>query len=79
MNTNSALSLPALITALLLSFVLGAPAVQAAQADQPASTEETGQPAEEKEADASEGASSEVFIPTEEISEDFAVSFPVDI
>ena len=26
-----------------------------------------------------ERASSEVFIPTEEISEDFAVSFPVDI
>jgi hypothetical protein len=37
-------------------------------------TEEPQQPTTDKSA-----ARSEVFIPTEEISEDFAVSFPVDI
>jgi hypothetical protein len=45
---------------------------------------ETGEPADATPSGAdagqsAEGPSAEVFIPTEEISEDFAVSFPVDI
>ena len=80
MNRESALPLLTLTAALLLSALFCAPTARAAEADQPASVEEPEQPAVESEAGTSEGAeSSEVFIPTEEISEDFAVSFPVDI
>ena len=54
----------------------------AAEAD-PDSTAQTGEDTEGTEKEDTEvtgsGPSSEVFIPTEEISEDFAVSFPVDI
>ena len=56
---------------------LGAhPATAQPAEGQPADEEDSTTEAEAKSADA-EGV--EVFIPTEEISEDFAVSFPVDI
>ena len=44
-----------------------------------AATEETTPPEHTESEDGNEAPASEVFIPTEEISEDFAVSFPVDI
>ena len=64
----------------LTSAAEAASQTQASGTDQP----EAGEPAEASPngADAgqsAEGPSAEVFIPTEEISEDFAVSFPVDI
>jgi hypothetical protein len=46
----------------------------AQEADTEASDTATAEAASDEDAE-----SSEVFIPTEEISEDFAVSFPVDI
>jgi len=49
---------------------------------EPASTEDTsgeGEVDESQDDNAGTEPSSEVFLPTEEISEDFAVSFPVDI
>ena len=66
------------ITALLLAVSLGiwGATVSAAEAADAEETEATA--TEDTEVTAS-GPSSEVFIPTEEISEDFAVSFPVDI
>ncbi len=51
----------------------------------PAAAEQPpGQPSDQQAADAERpaggsGPSAEVFVPTEEISEDYAVSFPVDI
>jgi hypothetical protein len=56
--------------------LLAQKAEERAAAETPAGETDT-----EAEPTADEGApeSSEVFIPTEEISEDFAVSFPVDI
>ena len=52
--------------------------VHAAEAEKETATEDdsAGTAAETPSAD---GTSAEVFIPTEEISEDFAVAFPVDI
>ena len=51
-----------------------APAADTEAADKPAAERESRQ-----EQSAPAAKKSEVFIPTEEISEDFAVSFPVDI
>ncbi len=48
-------------------------------ADEQGPVEETPTAEEQTEAKPSGTSSAEVFIPTEEISEDFAVSFPVDI
>jgi len=70
---------------LLLTCALGAAGIWAAEAPAGKSTEQSAaeppaQPAASAEADAPAPApSAEVFIPTEEISEDFAVAFPVDI
>ena len=64
---------PALL--LLVIGCLGNPVHAAAQSESSGGTEtpaEGGTPP-------TGGTSSEVFIPTEEISEDFAVAFPVDI
>ena len=72
-----------LLTAAVLS-ISNSPAASAAEAtaDQ-ASTEESADKDADKDADEQpsnkSANNSEVFIPTEEISEDFAVSFPVDI
>lgn len=64
-----------LLVALLITASLGSTAALAAEA----AADEDEVPAETQAGDASAEPSSEVFIPTEEISEDFAVSFPVDI
>lgn len=75
-----------LIPILLLALGAAVPVDTFAQSADEASADETsadeeGQDARsETEVEATEKKpSSEVFIPTEEISEDFAVSFPVDI
>jgi len=70
-----------LITAILFSIVApqGA-ATFAAEADDPATSPEASEEtttADDIPAEAT--VSVDVFIPTEDISEDFAVSFPVDI
>ena len=71
----------ALIHLLLLTLALACPlGAWAAEAEEAAATE----PADQEKSRTSEQnpdpeGNSEVFIPTEEISEDFAVSFPVDI
>ena len=63
----------ALLTLLgLLAITAGLHSTPAVAAEAPA-TDDEAEPAETSQ------PSSEVFIPTEEISEDFAVSFPVDI
>ena len=69
------------VAAILLGllFGLGTPTLHGAQADD---TDDAGNTdsAETATSEATTDApASEVFIPTEEISEDFAVSFPVDI
>ncbi len=67
------------LTALLV--LVGAcalPGNSAAQAAEPPTGDNSDSEAEPEPAEGSQ-PSSEVFIPTEEISEDFAVSFPVDI
>jgi hypothetical protein len=61
---------------LLLGITFPSLAAEAAEAE-PA--EQTGTADEAAEEPAEADRSSEVFIPSEEISEDFAVSFPVDI
>lgn len=70
-----------LLLAALLLMGPGSAAAQPGEEPPPASTgKETaadGEGGDEDTADARPSA--EVFIPTEEISEDFAVSFPVDI
>jgi len=68
-----------LLTAVVLG-VSNPPAVSAAEAtaDQASTEESADEDADEQPSDKSAN-NSEVFIPTEEISEDFAVSFPVDI
>jgi hypothetical protein len=76
----------ALITLALLGAAItaavtpNAGVAQAAQTEEPAKTTEAAaaadKPSEDKNTDQ---PSSEVFIPSEDISEDFAVSFPVDI
>lgn len=83
--TLSKLSLPTLGAALLaMGLVLALTAVrgEAQNAEpQPPAAPET-ERSEDKDDDNREqrsGNPSEVFIPTEDISEDFAVSFPVDI
>ena len=74
-----------LIPILLLALGAAVPVDTFAQSADEASADEEGQDARsetevETEVEATEKKpSSEVFIPTEEISEDFAVSFPVDI
>lgn len=52
--------------------------VHAAPAEQETGTDDKNAGAAEETA-SQDGTSAEVFIPTEEISEDFAVAFPVDI
>ena len=69
-NTLAAILVTALACAGVQQLALAAEAN--ADGDQAATEPEATEP----EAD---GPASEVFIPTEEISEDFAVSFPVDI
>jgi hypothetical protein len=54
--------------------VSAAEATADAEAKEDSAAEDAEKPASDKSAN-----NSEVFIPTEEISEDFAVSFPVDI
>lgn len=62
-----------------LLFGFGAPSLYGAQADDGSDAGST-DAAETATSEATTDApASEVFIPTEEISEDFAVSFPVDI
>ena len=65
-----------LAAALALAATLAGPAPAAAEE---AAEPEGAEAAAEEAAETSSAPSSEVFIPTEEISEDFAVSFPVDI
>lgn len=73
MNSKSILLLAVLLCAPgLMSLTANAGAAEAA-------AEETAPPERTESADGDEAPASEVFIPTEEISEDFAVSFPVDI
>lgn len=66
-------------TALLITagFSIWPVAAPALAAEAPTDSEEAERDPDEEEA--ASAPSSEVFIPTEEISEDFAVSFPVDI
>ncbi len=78
MNPISALRSHVSTAVLLCCLAMAFPAAQAAEAEEPADATENGNGAEEQ-AGESGTPSSEVFIPTEEISEDFAVSFPVDI
>lgn len=79
--TRWLIQLMALLTLFgLVAFASGFNSLAAQAAEAPADT-----PADEptseadREPDQASAPSSEVFIPTEEISEDFAVSFPVDI
>lgn len=51
----------------------------AADPDQAPATDTAAQKTDADRKDAGNGDSAEVFIPSEEISEDFTVSFPVDI
>ncbi len=60
-----------LVTALAGPAATGQPADAADEADN--------EPAAQQAEPSSEASGEDVFIPTEEISEDFAVSFPVDI
>tara|TARA_Y100001934_G_scaffold278702_1_gene380591 strand:+ start:1197 stop:1403 length:207 start_codon:yes stop_codon:yes gene_type:complete len=60
--------------AAIILIVLANPWQARATEKQSPASEPTEQPASE-----AEGTSPEIFIPTEEISEDFAVPFPVDI
>jgi uncharacterized membrane protein YkoI len=83
------MSIAPLLQKVLTGLVLSASALlaqssYAAEAAAPAADTESSdkQPAEraqKQDQPATAAAKSEVFIPTEEISEDFAVSFPVDI
>ncbi len=59
--------------ALLLAFFLSVPEGRSAEASEPVEVEEPAPATEPPE------PSPDVFLPTEEISEDFAVPFPVDI
>ena len=83
-KSHSCTTLSQALAAVLLAATIGlwSAAVAAAQAD-PDSAAQTSEEAEgsqgEDVEDTTGRPSSEVFIPTEEISEDFAVSFPVDI
>ena len=76
---------PNTLLALTLCGLLGIAGAHAAEAPEPDAEEQaqSGEDAETAEADADKdddaAPSREIFIPTEEISEDFAVSFPVDI
>ena len=77
----------ALLAALLLLWAAHPPvasAAESAQAEPPAAARDpagagASTPAEPGPAQAEAADSPEVFVPTEDISEDFAVSFPVDI
>lgn len=79
MNPKIILQLSVLSSALLLVGAADAGhAAEAAPDDTRAA--DAASAADETDAEGTAGTpSSEVFIPTEEISEDFAVSFPVDI
>jgi hypothetical protein len=84
---NAKLSIRAIasVTALLfatLAFAAmsGLGIAHAAEAEQPSETSDAKSADEQSETErGSDTPSSEVFIPSEDISEDFAVSFPVDI
>lgn len=80
MNTTRWLNLASalLLAAAAFGFWVDARPAFAAEAA-PTSAEPEAATADDEVTDAEAKPSSEVFIPTEEISEDFAVSFPVDI
>ena len=70
---------PWLATAAL--FALLSPGIQGAPAESEDEADRRPEESEEAEPERGEGAapSTEVFLPTEEISEDYAAPFPVDI
>ena len=71
-----------LLVATLLAGWMFSSLVYAAEAEQSATSSETESQASAKPEPAENDkatSTSEVFVPTEDISEDFAVSFPVDI
>jgi hypothetical protein len=68
-----------MIVGVLLYLCIAGSHAGAAEADEPeVAAQETPAPQPAKPA-AADTSSPEVFVPTEEISEDFAVPFPVDI
>ena len=73
--TQLALTLATMLLVAAAWWSISAPAL-AAEAEDATETAAADDPDSEA---TSEAPSGEVFIPTEEISEDFAVSFPVDI
>lgn len=84
--TESRSGPPVLMVGLgLLCLALGAGPVRGEEAgDPPAEAEQTGSARSDDASTAPQpgaatGTAGEVFVPTEEISEDYAVSFPVDI
>jgi len=68
-----------LIWSLLWTLLWATGPAIAADADQASTTETAAQKTDAEKTDPGTGDSAEVFIPSEEISEDFTVSFPVDI
>lgn len=78
MNAMKHIQLFLLLLAMLAVLSPAQAAAEEAGAEPATAAESTDAETGEKDADGN-GPMSEVFLPTEEISEDFAVSFPVDI
>lgn len=79
-SPGSLLSAAGLILALCMAGYPSAGAQEAAPAAaESGSTPPQAEPSSAQESDRKTPAGGEVFVPTEEISEDYAVSFPVDI